>query len=122
MAGRVAAVLRQEEERFAETLENGMSVLDSALASTEQKLLDGETAFRLYDTFGFPVDLTADICRERGVMLDMAGFEAAMQAQRERARAASKFSAAAGLEYAGAMHCLLITGIKNVKIKIKYEN
>jgi alanyl-tRNA synthetase len=98
---RVAAVLRQEEERFAETLENGMSVLDSALASTEQKLLDGETAFRLYDTFGFPVDLTADICRERGVMLDMAGFEAAMQAQRERARAASKFSAAAGLEYAG---------------------
>jgi alanyl-tRNA synthetase len=77
-----------------------MGVLESALASGE-KLLDGETAFRLYDTFGFPVDLTADICRERGVMLDMAGFEAAMQAQRERARAASKFSAAAGLEYAG---------------------
>jgi alanyl-tRNA synthetase len=98
---RVTAVLKQEEERFAETLENGMGVLESALASGEQKLLDGETAFRLYDTFGFPVDLTADICRERGVMLDMAGFEAAMQAQRERARAASKFSAAAGLEYAG---------------------
>jgi len=97
---RVAAVLKQEEERFAETLENGMGVLESALASGE-KLLDGETAFRLYDTFGFPVDLTADICRERGVMLDMAGFEAAMQAQRERARAASKFSAGAGLEYAG---------------------
>jgi alanyl-tRNA synthetase len=97
---RVAAVLRQEEERFAETLENGMHVLESALASGE-KLLDGETAFRLYDTFGFPVDLTADICRERGVMLDMAGFEAAMEAQRERARAASKFAAAAGLEYAG---------------------
>jgi alanyl-tRNA synthetase len=97
---RVAAVLKQEEERFAETLENGMHVLESALASGE-KLLDGETAFRLYDTFGFPVDLTADICRERGVMLDMAGFEAAMQAQRERARAASKFGAAAGLEYAG---------------------
>jgi alanyl-tRNA synthetase len=97
---RVAAVLKQEEERFAETLENGMHVLESALASGE-KLLDGETAFRLYDTFGFPVDLTADICRERGVMLDMAGFEAAMEAQRERARAASKFSAAAGLEYAG---------------------
>ncbi|MGD9952369.1 MAG: alanine--tRNA ligase [Burkholderiales bacterium] len=97
---RVAAVLKQEEERFAETLENGMGVLESALASGE-KLLDGETAFRLYDTFGFPVDLTADICRERGVMLDMAGFEAAMQAQRERARAASKFAAAAGLEYAG---------------------
>jgi len=98
---RVSAVLKQEEERFAETLENGMGVLESALASTEQKLLDGETAFRLYDTFGFPVDLTADICRERGVMLDMAGFEAAMQAQRERARAASKFSAAAELAYAG---------------------
>jgi alanyl-tRNA synthetase len=97
---RVAAVLKQEEERFAETLENGMGVLESALASGE-KLLDGETAFRLYDTFGFPVDLTADICRERGVMLDMAGFEAAMQAQRARARAASKFSAAAGLDYAG---------------------
>jgi len=97
---RVAAVLRQEEERFAETLENGMGVLESALASGE-RLLDGETAFRLYDTFGFPVDLTADICRERGVMLDMAGFEAAMQAQRERARAASKFSAGAGLEYSG---------------------
>jgi alanyl-tRNA synthetase len=99
---RVAAVLKQEEERFAETLENGMSVLETALASTEQKLLDGETAFRLYDTFGFPVDLTADICRERGVMLDMAGFEAAMQAQRERARAASRFSAAAGLDYDGS--------------------
>jgi alanyl-tRNA synthetase len=97
---RVTAVLKQEEERFAETLENGMGVLESALASGE-KLLDGETAFRLYDTFGFPVDLTADICRERGVMLDMAGFEAAMQAQRERARAASRFSVAAGLEYAG---------------------
>jgi alanyl-tRNA synthetase len=97
---RVAAVLRQEEERFAETLENGMGVLESALASGE-KLLDGETAFRLYDTFGFPVDLTADICRERGVMLDMAGFEAAMQAQRERARAASRFSAGAGLDYSG---------------------
>jgi alanyl-tRNA synthetase len=97
---RVTAVLKQEEERFAETLENGMGVLESALASGE-KLLDGETAFRLYDTFGFPVDLTADICRERGVMLDMAGFEAAMQAQRERARAASRFSAGAGLDYSG---------------------
>ncbi|TMH73340.1 MAG: alanine--tRNA ligase [Betaproteobacteria bacterium] len=97
---RVADVLKQEEERFAETLENGMGVLESALASGE-KLLDGETVFRLYDTFGFPVDLTADICRERGVMIDMAGFEAAMAQQRERARAASKFSAAAALEYSG---------------------
>ena len=97
---KVADVLKQEEERFAETLENGMGVLESALASGEN-LLDGETVFRLYDTFGFPVDLTADICRERGVMIDMAGFEAAMEQQRERARAASKFSMAAGLEYSG---------------------
>src|SRR3954454_22031243 len=97
---RVADTLKQEEERFAETLENGMGVLESALASGE-KLLDGETVFRLYDTFGFPVDLTADICRERGVMIDMAGFEAAMDQQRERARAASRFTMAAGLEYTG---------------------
>jgi alanyl-tRNA synthetase len=97
---KISEILKQEEERFAETLENGMGVLESALASGE-KLLDGETVFRLYDTFGFPVDLTADICRERGVMIDMAGFEAAMEQQRERARAASKFSMAAGLEYSG---------------------
>jgi alanyl-tRNA synthetase len=97
---KVIEVLRQEEERFAETLENGMGVLESALASGE-KLLDGDTVFKLYDTYGFPVDLTADICRERGVMLDMAGFEAAMEQQRERARAASRFSTAAGLAYTG---------------------
>ena len=97
---RVAQVLEQEEERFAETLENGMSVLEAALASGE-KLLDGDTVFKLYDTYGFPVDLTADICRERGVLVDMAGFEAAMEQQRSRARAASRFSAAAGLEYSG---------------------
>src|SRR5213082_477792 len=97
---RVSDVLKQEEERFAETLENGMGVLESALASGE-KLLDGETVFRMYVTFGLPVDLTADICRERAVMIDMAGFEAAMAQQRERARAASKFSAASGLEYSG---------------------
>src|SRR5258706_7579548 len=97
---RVADVLKQEEERFAETLENGMGVLESALASGE-KLLDGETVFRLYDTFGFPVDLTADICRERGVMIDMAGFEAAMEQQRQRARAPAKFSMAAGLGDSG---------------------
>jgi len=97
---RVAEVLRQEEERFAETLDNGMGVLESALASGE-KLLDGETVFKLYDTFGFPVDLTADIARERGVRIDMAGFEAAMDEQRNRARAASKFTVAAGLEYRG---------------------
>jgi alanyl-tRNA synthetase len=97
---RVAQILKQEEERFAETLDNGMGVLESALASGE-KLLDGETVFRLYDTFGFPVDLTADICRERGVSLDLAGFEAAMQQQRERARAHSRFATAAELAYSG---------------------
>ena len=97
---RVAQVLGQEEERFAETLHHGMQVLEAALAG-EGPMLDGETVFKLYDTFGFPVDLTADICRERGVQIDIAGFEAAMGQQRERARAASRFSMAAGLDYAG---------------------
>jgi len=97
---RVAQVLRQEEERFAETLHHGMQVLEAALAG-EGPMLDGETVFKLYDTFGFPVDLTADICRERGVQIDIAGFEAAMGQQRERARAASRFAMATGLDYAG---------------------
>jgi alanyl-tRNA synthetase len=97
---RVAGVLKQEEERFAETLENGMGVLESAL-HREDRMLDGETVFKLYDTFGFPVDLTADIARERGFQVDLAGFEAAMAEQRERARAASKFQMAHGVEYRG---------------------
>ena len=97
---KVSEVLRQEEERFAETLENGMAVLESALASGE-KLLDGDTVFRLYDTYGFPVDLTADIARERGVRIDMAGFEAAMDEQRARARAASRFAMGTALDYSG---------------------
>ncbi len=97
---RVARVLKTEEERFAETLEHGMKVLEGAL-TREDRLLDGETVFQLYDTFGFPVDLTADIARERDVRVDYAGFEAAMQRQRERARAASKFTVAAGVEYSG---------------------
>ncbi len=87
---RVIGVLKQEEERFAETLEHGMEVLEGAL-HREDRMLDGSTVFKLYDTFGFPVDLTADIARERGVQVDLAGFEAEMQQQRERARAASKF-------------------------------
>jgi len=99
--GRVTQVLAQEEERFGETLEHGMANLEQALAGGGRQL-DGETAFRLYDTFGFPLDLTADVCRERGVAVDEAGFEAAMDRQREQARAAGKFRAAAGLEYAGA--------------------
>jgi alanyl-tRNA synthetase len=97
---RVARVLKTEEERFAETLEHGMKVLEGAL-TREDKMLDGETVFQLYDTFGFPVDLTADIARERDVRVDYAGFEAAMQRQRERARAASKFTVSAGVEYSG---------------------
>ena len=97
---RVSQVLRAEEERFAETLENGMKVLEAAL-HREDRMLDGETVFQLYDTFGFPVDLTADMARERGVMIDHAGFEEAMQRQRERARAAGKFRMEAGVEYSG---------------------
>jgi len=97
---RVTEVLKQEEERFAETLENGMKVLENAL-HREDRMLDGETVFQLYDTFGFPVDLTADIARERGVMIDHAGFEEAMQRQRERARAASKFTQHSGVDYSG---------------------
>ncbi|MFO7306718.1 MAG: alanine--tRNA ligase [Gammaproteobacteria bacterium] len=87
----VERVLKQEEERFAETLEQGMALLEQAMSSVSGKVLPGETVFRLYDTYGFPVDLTADIARERGLTIDQEGFEAAMEAQRERARAASKF-------------------------------
>lgn len=87
----IERVLRQEEERFAETLSQGMSLLESAIASLQGKEIPGDTAFRLYDTFGFPVDLTADIARERGLTVDQAGFESAMAAQRDRARAASRF-------------------------------
>src|SRR6266516_1344830 len=97
---RVTQVLKAEEERFAETLENGMKVLEGAL-HREDRMLDGETVFQLYDTFGFPVDLTADMARERGIMIDHAGFEVAMQRQRERARAAGKFKMDAGVEYSG---------------------
>ena len=97
---RVAQVLKAEEERFGETLENGMKILGEALAGGK-KTLDGETAFALYDTFGFPLDLTADVCRERDVAVDEAGFEAAMTKQRERARAASHFRMDAQLDYGG---------------------
>jgi alanyl-tRNA synthetase len=97
---RIAAVLKQEEERFAETLENGMQILEAALGQ-ESRILDGETLFRLYDTFGFPLDLTADIARERGIAIDHAGFEQAMARQRERARATSKFTMQDGIAYSG---------------------
>ena len=98
---RVAAVLQQEEERFAETLEHGMQVLETALGQ-KVTVLDGEMAFRLYDTFGFPLDLTADIARERGITVDHAGFEQAMARQREQARAANKFTMQEGIEYNGS--------------------
>jgi alanyl-tRNA synthetase len=100
MKKRVTQVLQAEEERFAETLENGMKVLEGALA-TGLKRLDGQTVFQLYDTYGFPVDLTADIARERNLEVDYAGFESAMEAQRNRARSASRFSAAASMSYSG---------------------
>jgi len=99
-AGRVEQVLKQEEERFGETLEHGMKILEAALAKNA-KTLDGETAFTLYDTYGFPLDLTADICREREVELDEAGFTVAMERQKSTARAAGKFKMAAGIEYSG---------------------
>jgi alanyl-tRNA synthetase len=97
---KVEQVLKQEEERFAETLEHGMAVLDGALKK-EDRMLDGSTVFKLYDTYGFPLDLTADIARERGFTVDFAGFEAEMGQQRERARAASKFTMQSGVEYRG---------------------
>ncbi|MBU3550850.1 alanine--tRNA ligase [Polynucleobacter sp. MWH-Berg-3C6] len=97
---KVGEVLKQEEERFFQTIANGMEILDGALAGGA-KVVDGETAFRLHDTFGFPLDLTADVCRERGVTVDAAGFEVAMQKQRDQARAAGKFKVAQGLDYKG---------------------
>ncbi|WP_321785709.1 alanine--tRNA ligase [Burkholderia pyrrocinia] len=102
---RVTDVLRQEEERFFETIEHGMSILEGALADVEAKggkVLDGELAFKLHDTYGFPLDLTADVCRERGMTVDEPAFDDAMARQREQARAAGKFKATQGLEYTGA--------------------
>ncbi len=90
-ADRVTRVLRQEEERFAETLDNGMELLEGAIKKLKGKTIPGETVFKLYDTYGFPVDLTADIARERKLTIDQTGFEKAMESQRERGRAASRF-------------------------------
>ncbi len=99
-AVRATEVLKVEEERFFQTIANGMQILEDALAGGT-KQIDGDTAFKLHDTFGFPLDLTADVCRERGVTVDDAGFNAAMNRQRENARAAAKFKVAAGLAYDG---------------------
>ncbi|MDP1655652.1 MAG: alanine--tRNA ligase [Hylemonella sp.] len=97
---RITEVLKAEEERFFETLENGMEILDAALANA--KVLPGEVAFKLHDTYGFPLDLSADVCRERGLSVDEAGFHAAMDKQKAQARAAGKFKMDKALEYSGA--------------------
>jgi alanyl-tRNA synthetase len=103
-AARITDVLRTEEERFFQTISHGMEILEAALSGIEglpDAQIDGDTAFKLHDTFGFPLDLTADVCRERGVKVDAAGFDRAMNRQREQARASAKFKVAAGLEYTG---------------------
>ena len=100
-AQRITEVLRAEEERFYETLANGMEILDAALADGA-KVLPGEVAFKLHDTYGFPLDLSGDVCRERGVAVDEAGFHAAMEAQKAKGRAAGKFKMDKALEYNGA--------------------
>ncbi|WP_310627518.1 alanine--tRNA ligase [Limnohabitans sp.] len=100
-AERIASVLKAEEERFFETLEVGMQILDAALQGGA-KVLPGEVAFKLHDTYGFPLDLSADVCRERGLSVDEAGFAAAMEKQKSQARAAGKFKMDKALEYTGA--------------------
>jgi alanyl-tRNA synthetase len=103
---RAFEVLKQEEEGFFRTIANGMEILEKALASLDKagsKQLDGDTAFKLHDTFGFPVDLTADVCRERGVTVDEARFNELLDEQKKRAREAGKFKMAQGLEYSGAV-------------------
>ncbi len=100
-AQRVMDVLKVEEERFYETLENGMEILESALAGGKQ-VLPGDVAFKLHDTYGFPLDLSADVCRERGLTVDEAGFNKAMEQQKNQARAAGKFKMDKALDYSGA--------------------
>ncbi|CAG0979601.1 hypothetical protein RHDC4_01797, partial [Rhodocyclaceae bacterium] len=101
---RVMDILKQEEDRFFATIEHGMAILEADLAGMAKagvKVFNGETAFKLHDTFGFPLDLTADVCREHGITVDTAAFDAAMARQKEQARAAGKFKMAAALEYDG---------------------
>jgi alanyl-tRNA synthetase len=103
-AERVADILQQEEARFFETIENGMSILDTALRALPRgRAFDGELAFKLHDTYGFPLDLTADICREANIEVDTAAFDLAMAQQKSQARAAGKFKLGAGLAYSGAV-------------------
>ncbi len=98
---RITEVLKAEEERFYETLANGMEILDAALAGGE-KVLPGDVAFKLHDTYGFPLDLSADVCRERGLSVDEAGFQSAMEKQKAAGRAAGKFKMDKALDYTGA--------------------
>ncbi|HEY8085600.1 MAG TPA: alanine--tRNA ligase, partial [Methylophilaceae bacterium] len=99
---RIADILKQEEDRFFETIEHGMAILEAELAAMPKgQLFNGETAFKLHDTYGFPLDLTADVCREKDIAVDTAAFDAAMARQKDQARAAGKFKMAANLEYNG---------------------
>ena len=100
-AASITDILRVEEERFFETLQSGMQILDAALAGGVQEL-PGEVAFKLHDTYGFPLDLSADVCRERGLSVDEAGFDVAMKKQKDQARAAGKFKMDKALDYSGA--------------------
>src|SRR5690606_16809446 len=112
----IERALKAEEERFGETLEQGMKVFEE-VAGKSGSMLPGEDVFRLYDTYGFPVDLTADIARERGLGVDMPGFEAAMNAQRERARAASSFESRGQLpaELASSLPATRFSGYEAVE-------
>ena len=110
----ITDTLKAEEVRFFETLANGMEILDAALAGG-QKTLPGEVAFKLHDTYGFPLDLTQDVCRERGVGVDEAGFDAAMEQQKAAGRAAGKFKMARAVEYTGAGHAF--TGYEHLEEK-----
>jgi alanyl-tRNA synthetase len=103
----IEAAIRQEEKQFAQTLDNGMMLLQAAMQTAKNKVIPGEAVFKLYDTYGFPVDLTADIARENGLSIDEAGYEKAMDAQRDRARAASSFKAGEGLKYEGRDTCFI---------------
>jgi alanyl-tRNA synthetase len=113
---RITDVLRAEEVRFFETLENGMEILDAALAGG-QTVLPGDVAFKLHDTYGFPLDLSADVCRERGVTVDEAGFNAAMEKQKAAGRAAGKFRMDRALEYTGGGH--KFTGYEQLEEKAR---
>ena len=113
---RITAILKAEEERFFETLANGMEILDTALAGGA-KLLPGDVAFKLHDTYGFPLDLTNDVCRENGIEVDEAGFQVAMDKQKAQARAAGKFRMDKALDYSGASNAF--TGYEQLQATAK---